>query len=105
MTPTRRYHTSRVVCEVLDPGGYPALSEPTELRHVLQKTLPEAPPPDYPSGKRGNFCAGNKDMQVEGCLAFAKRQIGSFAEMKCRHIGACFRDLKATIHGKQTAKH
>eukprot|EP00752_Nemacystus_decipiens_P001778 g1718.t2 len=45
------YHTSRVICEVLDPGGYPALSEPIELRHVLQKTLPEAPPPDYPSGR------------------------------------------------------
>ncbi|CAM9231256.1 unnamed protein product, partial [Hapterophycus canaliculatus] len=43
------YHTSRVICEVLDPGGYPPLSEPTELRHVLRKTLPEAPPPDYPS--------------------------------------------------------
>eukprot|EP00903_Cladosiphon_okamuranus_P005365 g5358.t2 len=45
------YHTSRVNCEVLDPGGYPALSEPTELRHVLQKSLPDAPPPDYPSGR------------------------------------------------------
>ncbi|CAM9544373.1 unnamed protein product, partial [Ectocarpus sp. 12 AP-2014] len=43
------YHTSRVICEVLDPGGYPSLSEPTELRHVLHKALPEAPPPDYPS--------------------------------------------------------
>ncbi|CAM9275025.1 unnamed protein product [Scytosiphon promiscuus] len=45
------YHTSRVICEVLDPGGYPPLSDPTELRHVLHKTLPEAPPPDYPSGR------------------------------------------------------
>ncbi|CBJ27259.1 flagellar associated protein [Ectocarpus siliculosus] len=43
------YHTSRVICEVLDPGGYPSLSEPTELRHVLHKALPEEPPPDYPS--------------------------------------------------------
>ena len=47
----RRYHTSRVICDVLDPGGYPPLSDPTELRHVLHNTLPHQPPPDYPSGK------------------------------------------------------
>lgn len=41
---------------MLDPGGYPALSEPTQLKHVLQKTLPEAPPPDYPSGKGERGC-------------------------------------------------
>lgn len=70
-TTQRRYHTSRVVCEVLDPGGYPPLSEPTELRHVLQSSLPDAPPPDYPSGKKGYDHRVGQTLSEWGCILLA----------------------------------
>ncbi|CAM9640570.1 unnamed protein product [Chrysoparadoxa australica] len=44
------YHSSRIRCEVLDPGPYPHPGVPTELHHVLRHELPDNPAPPYPLG-------------------------------------------------------